>query len=109
MRQSSNHEEFTELFLQSIGDDIKRTREGLGLTQTEFAEKLNYEVRHIQRIERGHVSFKILTKVMFEATKLYTMGKTSNARVRETAGDNMGVTLRDTVRKKLVSLLSGKS
>jgi transcriptional regulator with XRE-family HTH domain len=51
--------------LHILGDNIRRLRKDLRLTQQEFAERAEIDLRHFQNIEAGKVDagFKYLLKI----------------------------------------------
>jgi transcriptional regulator with XRE-family HTH domain len=55
-----------ELFISSIGAQIKSYRKLHNMTQLDLAIKADIDVRQIQRLERGHTSatLKTLLKLM---------------------------------------------
>ncbi len=50
-----------DLFLKKIADRIKHIRIGKGLSQQEFAAKLDYEKSNMSRLESGKVDPRIST------------------------------------------------
>jgi transcriptional regulator with XRE-family HTH domain len=65
-----DYEKFNEAFNRSLGNDIKRIREEMDITQDEMAERLGIESRYMQKIESGNVSFKTHIKIMFQISVL---------------------------------------
>ena len=50
---------------------MRRRRIGLGLTQEDFAERANLDVRHVQKIEAGDVNLTLRTlSVVAKALRL---------------------------------------
>jgi transcriptional regulator with XRE-family HTH domain len=48
-------------YLKSVGDNIRRVRNALGMTQEELAELADLNVRSLRRIEAGEMNILITT------------------------------------------------
>jgi transcriptional regulator with XRE-family HTH domain len=53
--------------LESIAANVRRRRVGLGLTQERLSEIAGFDVRFLQRIERGDVHMRIETLLRLAA------------------------------------------
>ena len=56
---------------RTVASNVRRRRIGLGLTQEDFAERANLDVRHVQKIEAGDVNLTLRTlSVVAKALRL---------------------------------------
>lgn len=56
---------------RTVASNVRRRRIGLGLTQEDFAEHANLDVRHVQKIEAGDVNLTLRTlSVVAKALRL---------------------------------------
>jgi transcriptional regulator with XRE-family HTH domain len=53
--------------LESIAANVRRCRAKLGLTQENLGEVTGFDIRFIQRLERGRINFSIETLVRLAA------------------------------------------
>jgi len=51
----------TQALLESIGANVRRRRERVGITQEDLAESAQLDRRYLQRVERGTINLTIDT------------------------------------------------
>lgn len=56
-----------QLYLDSIAANVRRLRMRLGWTQQDLEERTGFDIRFVQRIERGKVSMRVETLVRLAA------------------------------------------